>query len=534
MYHLKHSFLFCLMLFYIPYLASAEPVLVNTVDIREGGNGKRMLLGDVTGDGRLEMVMMQPNYMDDDRYIGHEVNCLTVYTVDGDIVWQKGDPSRGGSAGSDIPAQIYDIDQDGFNEVLACMDGKFRVFDGTTGEEEYSFSYPDRDAHDCIIIANLSGNPKPQDIILKDRYNQIWAMDKDGNQLWTYRGNPGHYPWPFDFDDDGREEIICGFDYLEDDGEKVWSMNQSGHADCIWVGDIDQNPDNGTEIAVGGDDVTVYHQDGSLMWRNNQPVEPQNIAIGDFLPDQPGLEIGGQDRRDRGSPGEEAIFVIGNSGGMQYYETRSGWASIAYMCHNWDGQESDHLMLWRSPHAPALYNGNVEQVASFNDGYMMSGDINGDGVDEVITFTEENAYIYANGNADLSEADPECPAPRPQQKRHYNFTRYWGGEYTKQNFTIPTNTSVNHFNEKSKPMKTNGIPIVIYDGTNATITLKTHDKSSAPLSVELYTTQGRSVSKGVLVNGNRYVLDMGNYGRGVYVLKMKYDDVVTARTVSVR
>jgi hypothetical protein len=102
-------------------------------------------------------------------------------------------------------------------------------------------------------------------------------------------------------------------------------MNQSGHADCIWVGDIDQDSTNGTEIAVGGDDVTVYHQDGKLMWRNDKPVEPQNIAIGDFLPDRPGLEIGGQDRIDRGSPGSEAIFVLSSTGEMLYYQTRPGW-----------------------------------------------------------------------------------------------------------------------------------------------------------------------------------------------------------------
>ncbi|MBN1131177.1 MAG: hypothetical protein JXA71_19460, partial [Chitinispirillaceae bacterium] len=421
-------------------IIDAAPVLLKTVDISAAGTGKRMLLGDVTGDGRLEMVMMQADKMDDDRYIGHEVNCLTVYTVDGTRLWQKGNPSAGGAAGSDIAAQVYDIDQDGWNEVLACMNGRFRVFDGKTGTEKYSFPYPHQNAHDCIIIANVTGTPKPQDIILKDRYNQIWAMDRTGKQLWTYRGNTGHFPWPFDFDKDGREEIICGFDYLTPDGKKEWSMDQSGHADCIWVGDIDQNPANGTEIAVGGDDVTVYRQNGSLFWRNNQPVEPQNIAIGDFLHDQQGLEIGGQDRVDRGTPGSEAIFVLSSTGKTSYYQTRSGWGSIAYWCQNWDGIGSDHIMIWRGPERPALYDGKIQKVASFNEGYMMTGDLNGDGRDEIITFTESNAYIYSSSTVDLSKAAPGCPAPRQQQKRHYNFTRYWGGEYTKQHISSTSNS----------------------------------------------------------------------------------------------
>lgn len=414
--------------------AFAEPVLIKTIDISAAGTGKRMLLGDVTGDGRLEMVMMQGNKMDNDAYIGHEVNCLTVYDCDGDKLWQIGNPSGGESTGSDIPAQVYDIDQDGENEVLACMNGKLRVFNGSDGKEEYSFNYPHPNAHDCIIIANLTGNDAPQDIILKDRYEQIWAMTRKGEQLWTYKGNPGHYPWPFDFNGDGKDEVMCGFDYLTSDGKKLWSMNQSGHADCIWVGDIDQDTSNGPEIVAGGDDVTVYHYDGSLMWRNNQPVEPQNVAIGDFLPDEPGLEIGGQDRINRSTPGQEAIFVISSNGEMSYYHKRSGWGSIAYMCHNFDGEGSDHLMIWRGPDKPALYNGEVEKEYSFAEGYMMAGDMNGDGIDEVIIFTESDAKIYSHDEIDLSKAADGCQAPRPQQKRHYCFTRYWGGEYVKENF----------------------------------------------------------------------------------------------------
>ncbi len=413
---------------------AADPVLVQTIDISDAGTGKRMLLGDVTGDGRLEMVMMQGDRMDNDAYIGHEVNCLTVYDCDGNMLWQIGDPSKGASTGSDIPAQVYDIDQDRQNEVLACMGGKLRIFNGADGMEESSFTYPDRDAHDCIIIANLAGNKKPQDIVLKDRYDRIWAMDRTGKQLWSYKGNTGHYPWPFDFDKDGREEIICGFDFLTPDGKKQWSMNQGGHADCIWVGDIDQDSSNGTEIAVGGDDVTVYRQNGELMWRNDKPVEPQNIAIGDFLPDLPGLEIGGQDRIDRGSPGSEAIFMLSSTGETTFYKTRSGWGSIAYMCHGWDGHGSDHLMIWRGPEGPALFNGSVEKEASFNEGYMMAGDMNGDGRDEIITFTESKAFIYSKENCDLTKAAEGCPAPRPQQKRHYCFTRYWGGEYSEIDF----------------------------------------------------------------------------------------------------
>ena len=346
-------------------------VEVGSIDISDAGEGKRMLLGDVTGDGRLDIVMMQGDQMADDRYIGHQVNCLTAYDWEGNRLWQVGNPAAGSSTGSDIPAQIYDIDGDGYNEVLACMNNdvvsrKFVVLDGRTGDIEAQYDYPAAEAHDTIIIANLSGGDRPTDIVLKDRYENLWAMNRNWELLFTHNGNLGHYPWPSDYDFDGAEELMAGYDYLESDGEHLWSVNQGGHADCIWVGDIDGDPGNGKEIALGGDDITVYNKDGVLIAREDMPVEPQNIAIGDFRPDLPGLEIGGQDRRDRGTPGEEAIFLWSPMREeMLFYNTRSGWGSIANMVHNWDGAGSDFISVWRGPAPPSLFDGEGNEVVSF-------------------------------------------------------------------------------------------------------------------------------------------------------------------------
>jgi hypothetical protein len=47
-------------------------------------------------------------------------------------------------------------------------------------------------------------------------------MDSNWNQLWTHTGNTGHYPWPYDFDGDGRDEVMCGNDLLDHDGSMMW------------------------------------------------------------------------------------------------------------------------------------------------------------------------------------------------------------------------------------------------------------------------------------------------------------------------
>ena len=60
-----------------------EAVLVGTVDISAAGNATRMLLGDLDGDGRMEMVLKQPDGGIDDRYVPHEVQCLTAFDLEG-------------------------------------------------------------------------------------------------------------------------------------------------------------------------------------------------------------------------------------------------------------------------------------------------------------------------------------------------------------------------------------------------------------------------------------------------------------------
>ena len=118
-----------------PPARSLEPQLVTRVDTSAGGTGARVLLGDVTGDGRLDMVLMQPDYSANDLYVGHQVQALTAYDLGtGALLWQIGTPDpRVTNNGTDIPAEIYDLDGDGDNEVLAMMGGRFQVFEGATG-----------------------------------------------------------------------------------------------------------------------------------------------------------------------------------------------------------------------------------------------------------------------------------------------------------------------------------------------------------------------------------------------------------------
>ncbi|AIQ45990.1 hypothetical protein R70723_08935 [Paenibacillus sp. FSL R7-0273] len=406
------------------------------IDISAAGPRCKMLIGDLDGDGRAELLLVQPDNRQDVRYIPHQVQCLTAFDLDGRLLWQTGKPDEGaGSQGSDYPAQIYDIDGDGALEVLCVMDDRLQILEGSTGKVKAVHELPSAEAHDCIIIANLSGNDHPSDIILKDRYHRLWALDKNLQLLWTHEGNVGHYPWVYDLDGDGRDEVMAGYDLLDADGKLLWSCKDlDDHADCLWVGDV--NGDGLPELVVGGSVTVMYDRDGKELWRYEGSIESQHLALGRFCPELPGLQIAGLDRMVReddgkGLKGKDAMFLLDQNGRELWKEERTtaGWLTIVDAVSSFWKNAPDYIVAYRRGEGvlPALYDGKMNMVAQFDEqGYAVHGDLLGSGTEQVIIYTDELAAVYAGEPLSLEPAQPGRPLPQP--KRLYSSTLYPGGE----------------------------------------------------------------------------------------------------------
>ena len=429
------------------------PELVSKIDITAAGTGNRMRIGDLDGDGRYDILMVQPAYEANDAYNPRYVGCLTAYDIEGNQLWQVGRvDSRVTTSGADEPVQIYDIDNDGYNEVLTVMNlgqGKrFYVFDGRTGEIEGSYQLPNNRAHDAIFIANFRGRDIPQDILLKDRYTNIWAMYIDEEtgefkQLWYCNVDTGHSLLPFDFDGDGKDELVNSYTLIGHDGSIIWRKNHPDHCDTHWVADI--NNDGKYEIILGGSDTFCYTFEGELLWQNTDTVEPQQILVGEYRIDYPGMEIAGLDRINRGNPGKDGMFLFSSDGITIYHEDRAmgDWGTIVRPLDNWTGSYVPLITAYRrgkdadNPQGvvPKLYDGFFNPIVVF-EGHtdareqVMVADMCGDSRDELIIYNltgELAVFIYSNGSSTLREHI--TGKTRMSDFRNYNFSRYDSRRY---------------------------------------------------------------------------------------------------------
>lgn len=309
--------------------------------------------------------------------------------------------------------QIFDIDNDGNNEVLYIFDGNLIVLDGSNGTVKKSHPLPDSSAHDVIIIADLGGKGYPQNIILKNRFHQLWAMDSNFNVIWTYRGNIGRYPWPYDINGDGRDELIAGYTVLSGDGDVLYTIpNESSHSQYTWVGDLYQSINDGRAITVLGDKITVLGTDLSL--RHQFEVSHFDIAMGNFCPENSGTEIC--------CTGELTSILDGNGHLLKSFDAKS---DAAVSVHNIDGLGFDNLLLHSGSSPAMLCDSELQPLYTFSQcDNVLWTDLFGDSVADIVLLNQDKLEIYSMLHTQTTQ--PSLPYFRPQPKRLYNYTRFAG------------------------------------------------------------------------------------------------------------
>ena len=392
-----------------------EPWQVVKLDPDYGGQW--VVAGDVDGDGAVEIVSAE-NHNEGDV---HYTSAVVVHRLDGTVLWRWGDPGAGGKVWHhDVACQIHDWDGDGRNEVVVATDGAVVTLDGATGQGKERFSIP-KGASDCLIFCDLSGAGRPTDVLVKNRYEQIWAYDRTGKLLWTVPrpgGHPtAHQPRPMDIDGDGHDEIMAGFALLNADGSVRWALvadedaTIDGHLDCARLMRRGDAPSD-TRIAMtfcGGSRIALIDGHGNTIWAvNGHHFEA--FQFGRIFSDVPGDQI--LVDIDHMPFGESPLWVL-DEDGVQRGQIITDF-SRHHRLVDWDGDGCAEIVVGGNL---AIYNHEGRRVATLAvpdefldkdvETSVIVGDMTGNGVHDLLVVTPAAVFIFRNENKPApGEAQP--------------------------------------------------------------------------------------------------------------------------------
>ncbi|MBN2326027.1 MAG: hypothetical protein JXR73_02660 [Candidatus Omnitrophica bacterium] len=374
--------------------------------------------GDVDNDGQPEIVSSE-NYNENDV---HYTTTAVAQKLDGSILWKWGDPDVGRKIWHhDVACQIHDWDGDGNREVVLLTKKHLVELDGATGQEKRRFPIPEG-ASDCLVFCDLSGKGRATDVLVKNRYRQIWAFNHAGDLLWTVKDPGGfrtsHQPRPVDLDGDGRDEIMAGYAMLNSDGSVRWvfqsqSVDQSrGHLDCMRVVREGRNPDE-FRLALtccGANNIAMVDGNGKVLWEKSG-YHFESINVGYVIPGEQETQI--LVDIDHKPLGESPLWLLDASG------VHLGRIVSDYCRHHklldWTGDGFDEIFV---AHNRAVYDGRGRRIASLakpqrsssaekGEDSLLLGDMTGDGVQDVLLITPESVSIFKNEHG----KKPNSPAP---------------------------------------------------------------------------------------------------------------------------
>lgn len=401
-----------------PDVPSIEPWRTVVLDPEYGGCWT--VAGDLDADGSVDIVSAQ-NHNDGDI---HYTSAAVAQRLDGSVMWRWGDPKIGRKdLHHDVALQIHDWDGDGHNEVVLLADKALVELDGATGKERRHIAIPEA-ASDCLVFCDLSGTGRPTDFLVKTRYTDIWAYNREGALLWQSRMPGGyrtsHQAIPFDLDKDGRDEIMAGYALLDHDGSVIWTFKSektslgAGHLDCARILAFGKTPES-TRIALtccGAKNIAVIDGNGTTIWE--VPGHHfESIQIGNILskPEGPHILVD----IDHTARGESDMWVLdqnGNTCGKIRGEYCRQHGLI-----DWNGDGLDEIVVGNSG---AMYDETGRRIATLaapNAGTLLFGDFTGDGVLDVARGSSHALHIYRN------ESGRKPSAPVPLGTR-LNFTYY--------------------------------------------------------------------------------------------------------------
>jgi len=409
-----------------------KPTVWKKIKTKGFGVGRNLRFGDLDGDSQIDVLIGQVIHHGAPRDNYSELSCLTAMNFDGDILWRVGEPdAEKWHLTNDVGFQIHDIDNDGRNEVVYTMGFELVVADGATGRTKYKAPTPRSEAPadryprilgDCLYFCDLRGTGHDGDVIIKDRYWRLWALDDRLKPLWEGECRTGHYPYAFDIDEDGRDELVIGYSLFDDDGTKLWSLDEvvDDHADGVAVVDFKESESSKPLVFIAASDAGVFYTDlGGTILKHHWIGHGQNPAVADFRPDLKGLEA-----VSINFWGNQGIVHFYDSSGNIYHDFEPNQYGSMCLPINWTGEPGEYFVHSPNIEEGGMYDGWGRRVVVFpDDGHpdMCNAvmDLTGDCRDEVVVWDPNEIWVYTQDDNPKSGR-----LYKPVRNPLYNYSNY--------------------------------------------------------------------------------------------------------------
>ncbi|HEX6924904.1 MAG TPA: hypothetical protein VF167_05720 [Longimicrobiaceae bacterium] len=391
--------------------------------------------GDLTGDGQIDFLVLTRGYS------------AHAFDHQGNLLWSWEAPAGGERlrAEFEAPGVVWDLDGDGAAEAIHWRQENGQEWlvaaDGRTGKVKYRTPWPTRPLPHVynnfrLAIGRLAPGEPQHVLVYTDSGDEVSvaAYDRQLRQLWNWtdrkrKDHLGHYVYPIDVDGDGIDEVLIGSMMLDAHGKEVWNRfdlfyDHHDHVDSYRVADLDGD---GTVEAVAAHSevgVVAYRAlTGEILWQN-MGEHSQQIEIGDFRDDVPGLEVAIGARtygnREAGEPYLSAqVWWFDAAGNLV-----SKWPGMplngnpVFVKGDWHGDGKEELFWYKFRLLP-----DGTGTLYFGEPVFHMFDFLGNGAEEVITLERGKLRVYG-----YVGANPEGPrVPRDSEYLRYriaNHTHY--------------------------------------------------------------------------------------------------------------
>lgn len=416
------------------------------LDLRDFGTSRQVRFGHLTGTEQWYVVLAQMQKRVSRDAYGF-ISCLTAMDLDGNVLWQQGEPSLNsrklGKVSADMPFQVYDIDGDGRDEVIVGRNFEIQILDGATGKVLRSARTPLSDDEDSTLIGvpfqtyaferinpdgiricNFRGKERPSDILIKDRYCRVYALDEKLELLWKFKSdrNTGHCPLPVDINGDGRDEVLVGYHMLSADGEKLWSYPiTDDHTDEIVMGKFRGDGEGYFACVSGTEGFFIGDFRGNIVARD-RIGHAQRVSVAHYCRDREDFQLAVTNFW-----GHQGVIYLYDADGKELWEQENEMNGNLVTPVNWDGSGVEMILTNADAKKGGLLTGEgIRGVAFPDDGHptLCCEAINlcGDEREELVCWDYECMYIYTQ------EDNPKQQTYHPVKFPHYNASNY-RGEY---------------------------------------------------------------------------------------------------------